>query len=88
MKTNWKWILGGAFVLALLAAPLLWSVFTPYRAYPMMGYGYGWHMPMMYGGYGMMGFGMFLMWLIPLGLLILIGLGIAVLARQLKAEKQ
>jgi predicted house-cleaning NTP pyrophosphatase (Maf/HAM1 superfamily) len=54
----------------------------------MMGYGYGWHMPMMYGGFGMMGFGMMLfMWLISLASLVLIGLGIAWLVKTLTDTK-
>ncbi len=54
----------------------------------MMGYGYGSHMPMMYGGFGMMGIGMFFMWLISLASLILIGLGIAWLVKALTSSKQ
>ncbi len=52
------------------------------------GYGYGMHMPMM--GYGYSGFGFFgmlFMWLIPLGILALIVLGIAWLVRQLTSTK-
>jgi hypothetical protein len=62
----------------------------------MMGRGYGYGMPMTLApgasagvnyGYGMMApFGMFFMWLIPLGTLILIALGIAWLVKQLTAK--
>jgi hypothetical protein len=45
--------------------------------------GYGMHgFSPMFGGFG---FGMFFMWLIPLGLLVLIGLGIAALIKYLRA---
>ena len=76
MKPAWKWTIG--IVLALLvlggfAAPFVMQFFYPVRGYGMMGY--GWQMPMMYGGYPMMGFGLF-SGLIQLGLLILIILGI------------
>ena len=86
MKINSKWIIGISLVLiALLALPFLWQVFMPYRGYGMMrGYGYG--MPMMNYGFGMMPFGLFFMWLIPLGLLILIVLGIAWLVKQLTTK--
>jgi hypothetical protein len=85
MNNTWKWILGIALVLALVGSvPLLWSLFLPFGGYGMMGYG---HMPVMYGGFGMFGLGMILMWLIPLGLLVLIVLGIAWLVKQLTAPK-
>ena len=87
MNNKWKWTLGITLAVILLLVPLFVQVFLPGGAYRMMNYGYGWHMPMMYGG-GMMGFGMmFLMWLILLGLLILIGLGIAWLVKALTATK-
>ena len=74
--------------LILLLVPLFAQIlFLPSGAYRMVNYDYSWHMPMMYGG-GMMGFGMlFMMWLILLGLLILIGLGIAWLIKALTATK-
>lgn len=87
MKNKWKWTLGIALAVILLLIPLFVQVFLQIPAYGMMNYGYGWHMPMMYGG-GMMGFGMmFMMWLILLGLLILIGLGIAWLVKSLTATR-
>ena len=85
MNNKWKWGLGiTAAVIILLVA--LFAQFLN-GGYRMMNYSYGWHMPMMYGG-GMMGFGMmFIVWLILLGLLILIGLGIAWLVKTLTATK-
>lgn len=86
MKNAWKWILGIALALVVLfVLPFAWRLFMPFGGYGMMGY--GWHMPMMYGGFGMMGFGMIFAWLIPLGLLVLIGLGIAWLVKALIAPK-
>ncbi|HET9905317.1 MAG TPA: hypothetical protein VFQ23_01710 [Anaerolineales bacterium] len=87
MNNKWKWTVGTALAVILLALLLL-SVqgFFPRGAYHMMN-GYSWQMPMMYGG-GMMGFGMaFLMWLILFGVLILIGLGIAWLVKALTITK-
>lgn len=87
MNNEWKWAFGIAVATILLLVPLFTQLFLPSGAYRMMNYGYSWHMPMMYGG-GMMGFGMmFLMWLILLGLLILIGLGITWLVKVLTAKK-
>jgi len=86
MKNTQKWIPGLALTFAaLLTLPFAWRLFFPYGRYQMMGYGYDWQMPMMYGGNGMMGFGMLFMWLISLGLLVLIGLGIAWLVKALTA---
>ena len=91
MKLNWKWILGIALILILLIAlPFVWRLIMPNSGYGMMmqGYGYGYRMPMMGYGYGMMmPFGMLFMWLIPLGTLILIALGIAWLVKQLTAKQ-
>ncbi len=88
MKNTWKWTFGIALAfIVLFILPFIWGLFLPLGGYGMMGYGYGWHMPMMYGGYGMMGFGMLFMWLILLGLLILIGLGITWLVKMLTAAK-
>ena len=86
MKINPKWFVGiSMFLVALLALPFLWRVFMPFRGYGMMrGYGYG--MPMMSYGFGMMPFGMFFMWLILLGILTLIVLGIVWLVKQLTAK--
>lgn len=88
MKNIWKWLLGfvlaGITLLTLLFAQIL---SLPNSGYGMRSYGYGWHMPMMFGGFGMMGFGMVFMWLLSLALLILIGLGIAWLVKALTATK-
>lgn len=89
MNNKLKWGLGIAIAVIILVVPLFAQIlFLPNGAYRMMDYGYGWHMPMMYGGPGMMGFGMmFLVGLILLGLLILIGLGITWLVKMLTAAK-
>jgi hypothetical protein len=86
MKINPKWIIGISLaLLVLLALPFLWRVFMPYSGYGMMrGYGYG--MPMMNYGFGMMPFGMLFMWLIPLGILTLVVLGIVWLVKQLTTK--
>ncbi|MCC6499732.1 MAG: hypothetical protein IT313_05630 [Anaerolineales bacterium] len=84
MKLNWKWALGIVIVTALVVLPFVWQAFIPNTGSAMM-HGYGYGMPMM--GYGMMmPFGMWFMWLIPLGILILIALGIAWLAKQLTSK--
>ena len=83
MKNTWKWTFGIALaVIVLLILPFTWGLFLPYGGDGMMGYGYGWHMPMMYGGFGML-----FMWLISLSSLVLIGLGIAWLVKTLTAPK-
>ena len=88
MNNKWKWGFSIATALIILLVPLLAQIFLPNGGYQMMGYGYGWHMPMIYRAPGMMGFGMMLLlWLILLGLLILIGLGIAWLVKTLTATK-
>ncbi len=74
MKNTWKWILGVVIVLALLfALPFIFRSSFGYGGM-MDGYG-GWGHPMM-GGWGFggvfMGFGMLLMWAIPLGLLFVV----------------
>ena len=84
MKNKWIWFLGIA--LAVIAAlVMVLGFFTPYHNYLMMGY--GWHMPMMYNGIGMMGVGIIMLWLVGLGLLVLIGLSIAWLVRALAPPK-
>jgi hypothetical protein len=86
MNNKWKWGLGITVVVIILLVTLFAQTF-PNSGYRMMNYSYGWHMPMMYGG-EMMGFGMmFIVWLVLLGLLILIGLGIAWLVKTLAATK-
>ena len=86
MKLNAKRIIGiVAALLVLFALALLWQVWMPYGAYGMMrGYGYG--MPMMRYGFGIMPFGMLFMWLIPLGILTLIVLGIVWLVKRLTTK--
>jgi len=89
MSKTAKWIIGILFAIVVLqfVAPFLWQVIFPgaYTGYGMMrGYGYGMHMPMMGFGFGF--FGMLFMWLIPLGVLALIVLGIAWLIKQLTAK--
>lgn len=84
MKNKWIWGLGiGLVLVMLLILPSIWSLFLPDSGYGMMDNSYGWHMPMMYGGYGMMGIGVLFMWLPSLILLALVGLGIAWLVKAL-----
>lgn len=89
MNNKWKLAFGIALAIILLSIlPFAWSFFLPNDQYGMMGYADGWQMPMMYGGFGMMGFGMMLfMWLISLASLVLIGFGIAWLVKVLTASK-
>jgi hypothetical protein len=86
MKLNPKLVIGISLVLLILfALPFLWRAFIPYSGYGMMrAYGYG--MPMMNYGFGMMPFGMLFMWLIPLGILTLIVLSIVWLVKQLTTK--
>jgi hypothetical protein len=86
MKNLWKWFLGIALALMLFFGPYLFHLL-----FPTLGYGYG-MMGGRYGGYGMMGgygFSPFggLMWLIPLGTLTLVVLGIVWLVNNLNASK-
>ena len=89
MKLNWKWIVGILIFVVLLVEPFVWQLFVPYNGYGSMMKGYGYGMPMMGYGYGMtpfhgaLPFGMLFMWLFPLGLLVLIVLGIIWLVKQL-----
>jgi hypothetical protein len=93
MSTKNKWFIGAGLVLGMIvlfALPFAWHALFPAQGYGMMRYGYG-NMPMhngtgfvfspMRGGFG---FGMSFMWLIPLALLTLIGLGIAALIKYLR----
>jgi len=86
MDNKWKWVLGLTLAMViLLLPPFAWRFFLPYG---MMGTRNEWYMPMMYGGPAMMNFGMmFLMWLILLASLVLIGLGIAWLVKELTVRK-
>ena len=87
MKNTWKWLVGIVAGLVLLfGLPLAWRLWASLGGYGMMG-AYGGRLPFMHAGFGMMGFGMLFMWLIPFGLLILIGLGIAWLVRSLQTRK-
>ena len=86
MNNKWKWVLGLALAtIALIVSPFAWGFFI---SYGMMRNTNEWFMPMMYGGPGMMAFGMmFLMWLILLAVLVLIGLGIIWFVKELSAQK-
>jgi hypothetical protein len=89
MKTTWKWFIGILIALLVLqtAIPFVWQ-----WVFPSAG-GYGFGMPMIPGagagmrGHGMfmpmMGFGGLFTWLIQVGLMILIALGIAFLWKKL-----
>ncbi|MBI5842115.1 MAG: hypothetical protein HZB19_18675 [Chloroflexi bacterium] len=87
MSTTTKWVIGIVVgLIALFALPFVWQAVFPSYGYGMMGYG---HMPMMGGyGYGFMPFAMIFMWLIPLGVIALIVLGIAALVKYLTAKPQ
>lgn len=86
MSNVWKWTLGIAVVLIILVGmPFLWGTTFPTGGYRMMND--GWHMPMGFGGAGMMGIGMLFVWLIPPGLLVLIALACAWLIRSLSTPK-
>lgn len=99
MSKTAKWVIGVvvAVLILVVVTPFLGQLIFPgsYAGYGMMsrgGYGYGmmgrgYGMPMMGYGYGGFGFfGMLFMWLIPLGTLALIILGIAWLVKQLTAK--
>jgi hypothetical protein len=87
MSTKNKWLIGIGIAIGLIilfALPFMWRAFFPVQGYGMMG-GYGMHgfgFSPMFGG---MGFGIFFMMLILLGLLTLICLGIAALVKYLRA---
>ncbi len=89
MSNTVKWTIGVVIGLVVLfLVPLAWRLVFPAYGFGMMSGGYG-HMPMMGGyGYGFMPFGMIFMWLIPIGLLVLIGLGIAALVKYLTNKTQ
>jgi hypothetical protein len=93
MTTKNKWLIGVGIVIVLIvlfALPFVWQTLFPVQGYGMWG---GMHMRggMMGPGfsplYGGMGLGAFFMWLIPLGLIALIGLGIAALIKYLKTSE-
>jgi hypothetical protein len=87
MNNRWKWVLGLTLAMAVLLVPAFaWRFFLPYG---MMGTRNGWYMLMMYRGPDMLAFGtMFLMWLILLTSLVLIGLGIVWLVKELSAQNK
>ncbi len=89
MSTKNKWLVGIGIALGLVVLfflPSIWQSLFPMHGFGMMGYG---NTPMinnsgfshMRGG---MGYGMSFLWLIPLGVLTLIGLGIAALIKYLR----
>jgi hypothetical protein len=94
MSTKNKWFIGVGIVIGLIvlfALPFAW-----HALFPVQGYGYGiWGGMHMRGGigsgffpmHGGFGFGMSFMWLVPLGLLALIGLGIAALIKYLRTPQ-
>ncbi|PKN90721.1 MAG: hypothetical protein CVU44_22695 [Chloroflexi bacterium HGW-Chloroflexi-6] len=85
MKNTWKWILGIALVLVLFFGPYLFQL-----AFPTMGYGYGMMgsgRGGMMGGFGFFPFGMGLMWLVPLGIIVLVALGIVWLINNINGPK-
>lgn len=86
MNNKWKWALSVTLaIVILLVPPFTWRFFLPSR---IMGRPNEWYMPMMYASPGMMGFGMmFLMWLALLATLVLIGLGIVWLVKELTTPK-
>lgn len=93
MTTKNKWLLGVGIILGLIvlfALPFVWQTLFHSQGFGMMGYGrthmmYGNGFSPMHGGIGFgMGFGMLFMGLIPLGLIVLIGLGIAALIKYLR----
>ncbi|MCG2783489.1 MAG: zinc ribbon domain-containing protein [Anaerolineae bacterium] len=86
MKNTWKWILGIALVLVLFFGPYLFQL-----VFPTVGYGYGMmgsgRGSGMMGGFGFFPFGMGLMWLIPLGTIALIVLGVVWLVNNTNSSK-
>jgi hypothetical protein len=86
MKNTWKWILGIALVLVLFFGPYLFQL-----VFPTIGYGYGMmgsgRSGGMMGGFGFFPFGMGLMWLVPLGIIVLVALGIVWLVNNINGTK-
>ena len=98
MSKTTKWIIGivVAVVILQFAMPFVWHLIYP-TSYGIVrggGFGFGSHMPMMGGnsfGFGMhpmmgFGFGGFFMWLFPVGLLILVVLGIVYLWKKINEK--
>jgi hypothetical protein len=94
MKTVWKWVIGivvGLLVLALLIGiPFLFHVIRPETYGSLRGFfpghmrGYG---MMPYGHFGMMSFGGIFGWLVQLGVLALIVLGVVWLVGAIRSNK-
>jgi len=86
MSKTTKWIIGIVVALVVLqfAMPFVWQLVSPAGTY---GYGMMRGGGMM-GGFGHMGFGFggLFMWLLPVGLLVLIGLSIAYLWKKLNEK--
>ncbi len=94
MKNIWKWILGIALVLVLFFGSYLLRLVFPTMGYGygMMGYGHGGmtlapHASAGVGGFGFFPFGMGLMWLVPLGTITLIVLGVVWLINNMNGSK-
>lgn len=84
MNNKWKWLIGTAVVIIIIVALFgAQSTLLMANRYGMMN-GYS-NMPMMYNG--MMGTGMFFMWLIGFALLVFLVLAIAWLVRELTTPK-
>ena len=97
MSKTTKWIIGivAAVVILQFAMPFVWHLIYPTGYGMMRGFGYESRMPMMggtpfgFGGHSSMmgfGFGGFFMWLFPLGLLVLIVLGIVYLWKKINEK--
>ena len=97
MSTKNKWFVGIGITIGLIILfflPFVWqTLFHAHVIGGMMGYGnnpYS-HSPKMRGNgfspaFGMMVVSAFFIWLIPLGLLVLSGLGIAALVKYLRSQ--
>jgi hypothetical protein len=86
MSTGKKWLVGLGILLGLIilfALPSLWQAWFPVRTYGAMGPHHAQMMGFDRPWIGM-GLWMFAAWLIPPGLLVLIGLGIAALVKYLR----
>lgn len=83
MKNLWKWFIVIALVLILFFGPYLLGLAFPAFGYGMMGYGHGGMM----GGFDFFPFFMGLMWLVPLGTIILAVLGVVWLVNNLSGSK-
>ena len=99
MSTTNKWLLGIGFIVliaVMYALPFVFQGVNPFYGYGpgmmgggrggMMGGGfYGMHGGMMGSSYGLFGFMHIFMWIVPLALLTLVGLGIAALIKYLRS---